>query len=169
MGTFSHISVVPDHLCTNFCFVQIDSYVEIFPNVSHGWTVRYDPKDPSAVKAADKAHQIMIGWFDKHLKWEIFLCDVWSTGEVSLKWHNGGSHAFNNWRQIVLLLISELYPYGFCRFPFFFPLLSLAISILFWQEKCIVEMGTTSRSMDVLFFSFKLNSCFQLQEASFRS
>ncbi|KAL5182453.1 Endo-1,3-1,4-beta-D-glucanase [Glycine soja] len=47
---------------------EIDSYVEIFPNVSHGWTVRYDPKDPSAVKAADKAHQIMIGWFDKHLK-----------------------------------------------------------------------------------------------------
>ncbi|KAL5163568.1 Endo-1,3-1,4-beta-D-glucanase [Glycine soja] len=47
---------------------QIDSYVKIFPNVSHGWTVRYDPKDPKAVEAADKAHQIMIGWFHKHLK-----------------------------------------------------------------------------------------------------
>jgi len=48
--------------------VQIDSYVKIFPNVSHGWTVRYDPNDPKAVKAAGKAHKIMINWFDKHLK-----------------------------------------------------------------------------------------------------
>jgi len=49
-------------------FVQIDSYVKIFANVSHGWTVRYDPNDPKAVKAAGKAHKIMINWFDKHLK-----------------------------------------------------------------------------------------------------
>lgn len=49
-------------------FVQVDSFVKIFPNVSHGWTVRYDPKDPKAVKAAEKAHDIMIGWFDKYLK-----------------------------------------------------------------------------------------------------
>jgi len=48
--------------------VQVDSFVKIFPNVSHGWTVRYDPKDPKAVKAAEKAHDIMIGWFDKYLK-----------------------------------------------------------------------------------------------------
>ncbi|KAK7348264.1 hypothetical protein VNO80_22815 [Phaseolus coccineus] len=42
--------------------------VKNFPNVGHGWTVRYDPNDPKAVKAADKAHRIMIDWFDKHLK-----------------------------------------------------------------------------------------------------
>lgn len=47
---------------------KVDSYVKIFPNVSHGWTLRYDQKDPKAVKAAYKAHQIMIDWFDKHLK-----------------------------------------------------------------------------------------------------
>ncbi|KAL2339135.1 hypothetical protein Fmac_013581 [Flemingia macrophylla] len=47
---------------------EIDSYVIIFPNVAHGWTVRYDTEDPKAVKAAEKAHQITLDWFDKHLK-----------------------------------------------------------------------------------------------------
>ncbi|XP_020228437.1 endo-1,3;1,4-beta-D-glucanase [Cajanus cajan] len=47
---------------------EVDSLVKIFPNVSHGWTVRYDTEDPEAVKAADKAHQITLHWFDKHLK-----------------------------------------------------------------------------------------------------
>ena len=53
---------------THFCFVQVRSEVKIFPNVGHGWTVRYDPNDPKAVKAAEKAHRIMIDWFDKYLK-----------------------------------------------------------------------------------------------------
>ncbi|CAJ1941222.1 unnamed protein product [Sphenostylis stenocarpa] len=47
---------------------KVDYYVKIFPNVSHGWTVSYDPNDPKAVKAAEKAHKIMIYWFHKHLK-----------------------------------------------------------------------------------------------------
>ncbi|KAG2407141.1 uncharacterized protein HKW66_Vig0019630 [Vigna angularis] len=42
--------------------------VKIFPNVEHGWTLLYDPNDPKAVKAADKAHRMMINWFDKHVK-----------------------------------------------------------------------------------------------------
>ncbi|XP_014507313.1 endo-1,3;1,4-beta-D-glucanase isoform X1 [Vigna radiata var. radiata] len=41
--------------------------VKIFPNVGHGWTLLYDPNDPEAVKAADKAHRMMINWFDKHV------------------------------------------------------------------------------------------------------
>ena len=69
MDIFSEISVHFISCVLIFlCFVQIDSYVKIFPNVSHGWTVRYDPNDPKAVKAAGKAHKIMINWFDKHLK-----------------------------------------------------------------------------------------------------
>ncbi|KAK7363688.1 hypothetical protein VNO77_05839 [Canavalia gladiata] len=47
---------------------EVDSYVKIIPNVSHGFTVRYDPNDPRAVKSAEKAHKIMLDWFDKHLK-----------------------------------------------------------------------------------------------------
>ncbi|QCE09145.1 endo-1,3;1,4-beta-D-glucanase-like [Vigna unguiculata] len=68
-----HDSLSPPKLLKQFQQVlnakpEIDSYVKIFPNVSHGWTVRYDPNDPKAVKAAGKAHKIMINWFDKHLK-----------------------------------------------------------------------------------------------------
>jgi len=48
--------------------VQVISYVKIFMNASHGWALRYDPKDPTAVKGAEAAHKIMIDWFDKHLK-----------------------------------------------------------------------------------------------------
>ncbi|KAK7363686.1 hypothetical protein VNO77_05837 [Canavalia gladiata] len=46
----------------------VDSYLKIFPNVSHGFTLRYDPNDPKAVKTADEAHKVMLDWFDKHLK-----------------------------------------------------------------------------------------------------
>ncbi|KAK7335820.1 hypothetical protein VNO80_27883 [Phaseolus coccineus] len=68
-----HDSLAPPKLLNEFKQVlkakpEIDSYVEIFANVSHGWTVRYDPNDPKAVEAADKAHQVIINWFDKHLK-----------------------------------------------------------------------------------------------------
>ncbi|ESW22402.1 hypothetical protein PHAVU_005G150900 [Phaseolus vulgaris] len=66
-------SIAPPKLLNEFKEVlkakpEIDSYVEIFANVSHGWTVRYDPNDPKAVEAADKAHELVINWFDKHLK-----------------------------------------------------------------------------------------------------
>ncbi|XP_013458182.2 endo-1,3;1,4-beta-D-glucanase isoform X1 [Medicago truncatula] len=47
---------------------EVDSFVKIFPNVSHGWTIRYDTKDPEAVKASEEARQILLDWFDKHLK-----------------------------------------------------------------------------------------------------
>lgn len=41
--------------------------MKIFPGVSHGWTVRYDPEDAAAVKAAEEAHQDMLGWFQKYI------------------------------------------------------------------------------------------------------
>ncbi|ESW22400.1 hypothetical protein PHAVU_005G150700 [Phaseolus vulgaris] len=68
-----HDSFSPPKLIKKFKQVldakpEIDSYVKIFANVSHGWTVRYDPNDPKAVKDARKAHKIMINWFDRHLK-----------------------------------------------------------------------------------------------------
>ncbi|XP_057415522.1 endo-1,3;1,4-beta-D-glucanase-like isoform X3 [Lotus japonicus] len=47
---------------------QVDSYVKIFPKVSHGWSVRYNIEDAEAVKAAEEAHQDMLDWFAKHLK-----------------------------------------------------------------------------------------------------
>ncbi|WVZ12089.1 hypothetical protein V8G54_016619 [Vigna mungo] len=47
---------------------QVAYEVKIFPNVEHGWTLLYDPNDPKAVKAADKAHRMMINWFDKHVQ-----------------------------------------------------------------------------------------------------
>ncbi|KAI5415931.1 endo-1,3;1,4-beta-D-glucanase [Lathyrus oleraceus] len=46
----------------------VDSFVKIFPNVSHGWTLRYNTEDPEAVKAAEEAHQILLDWFNKYLK-----------------------------------------------------------------------------------------------------
>ncbi|KAG5023951.1 hypothetical protein JHK82_019841 [Glycine max] len=52
---------------------KVDSFVKIFPNVSHGWTVRYDPKDPKAVKAAEKAHDIMIGWINVSGVWALLI------------------------------------------------------------------------------------------------
>ncbi|CAJ1941218.1 unnamed protein product [Sphenostylis stenocarpa] len=68
-----HDTLSPPKLIKQFKHVldakpEIDSYVKIFPNVSHGWTVRYDPNDPKAVQEANKAHKIMIDWFNKHLK-----------------------------------------------------------------------------------------------------
>ncbi|XP_058759261.1 endo-1,3;1,4-beta-D-glucanase-like isoform X2 [Vicia villosa] len=50
---------------------EVDSFVKIFPNVSHGWTLRYNTTDPEAVKSAEEAHQILLDWFNKHLKREI--------------------------------------------------------------------------------------------------
>ncbi|KAK7264539.1 hypothetical protein RJT34_32148 [Clitoria ternatea] len=46
---------------------EVDSYVKIFPGVSHGWTIRYDTDDPEAVKSAEEAHKILLDWFDKYL------------------------------------------------------------------------------------------------------
>ncbi|XP_010532693.1 PREDICTED: endo-1,3;1,4-beta-D-glucanase-like [Tarenaya hassleriana] len=42
---------------------DVKSCVKIFPNVKHGWTVRYNVTDPVAVKAAEEAHNDMLQWF----------------------------------------------------------------------------------------------------------
>ncbi|KAG9457428.1 hypothetical protein H6P81_001936 [Aristolochia fimbriata] len=47
---------------------EIDSFVKIFPAVAHGWTVRYDIDDETAVQKAEEAHGDMLDWFTKHLK-----------------------------------------------------------------------------------------------------
>lgn len=48
--------------------VQSESSVKIFPGVSHGWTVRYNIDDESAVKSAEEAHCDMLNWFTKYVK-----------------------------------------------------------------------------------------------------
>ncbi|PON81444.1 Dienelactone hydrolase [Trema orientale] len=47
---------------------EVDSYVEIFPNVAHGWTLRYNVDDEAAANSASKAHKKMLEWFSKYLK-----------------------------------------------------------------------------------------------------
>jgi len=47
---------------------EVESFVKIFPGTAHGWTVRYDANDESAVAKAEEAHADMIGWFTKHLR-----------------------------------------------------------------------------------------------------
>ncbi|GMP76942.1 hypothetical protein CsSME_00033400 [Camellia sinensis var. sinensis] len=46
----------------------IDSFVKIFPGVSHGWSVRYDIGNESAVKSAEESHGDMLSWFKKYVK-----------------------------------------------------------------------------------------------------
>ncbi|THG19083.1 hydrolase tropI-like [Camellia sinensis] len=46
----------------------IDSFVKIFPGVSHGWSVRYDLGDESAIKSAEESHGDMLSWFKKYVK-----------------------------------------------------------------------------------------------------
>ncbi|KAI8561422.1 hypothetical protein RHMOL_Rhmol04G0338500 [Rhododendron molle] len=46
----------------------VDSFVKIYPGVSHGWTVRYSDDDASAVKSAEEAHEDMLNWFTKYVK-----------------------------------------------------------------------------------------------------
>lgn len=47
--------------------LQIKSFVKVFPNVFHGWTVRYDEKDPEIVAKAEEAHKDMLDWYAKYL------------------------------------------------------------------------------------------------------
>ncbi|KAJ8619618.1 hypothetical protein MRB53_028147 [Persea americana] len=47
---------------------EVDSFVKIFPGVSHGWTVRYELDEAAAVTVAGEAHQDMLAWFTKHIK-----------------------------------------------------------------------------------------------------
>ncbi|KAJ4894395.1 alpha/beta-Hydrolases superfamily protein [Raphanus sativus] len=48
--------------------LEVKSFVKIFPRVKHGWTVRYDPNDPSEVEAAEEAHKDMLVWLINHVK-----------------------------------------------------------------------------------------------------
>ncbi|KAF7837222.1 endo-1,3-1,4-beta-D-glucanase-like [Senna tora] len=47
---------------------EFESFTKIYPGVSHGWTVKYNVEDESAVKSAEEAHQDMLNWFTKHIK-----------------------------------------------------------------------------------------------------
>ncbi|XP_062150364.1 endo-1,3;1,4-beta-D-glucanase-like [Alnus glutinosa] len=47
---------------------ELDSFVKIFPGVAHGWTVRYNVEDESAVKSAEEAHLDTLNWFTKYVK-----------------------------------------------------------------------------------------------------
>ncbi|KAJ0034027.1 hypothetical protein Pint_24933 [Pistacia integerrima] len=47
---------------------EIDCLVKVFFGVSHGWSVRYNIEDESAVKSAEEAHENMLNWFTKHVK-----------------------------------------------------------------------------------------------------
>ncbi|KAM5550790.1 endo-1,3,1,4-beta-D-glucanase [Rosa sericea] len=47
---------------------KVDNFVKIFPGVSHGWTVRYNDDNVTAVKSANEAHQDMLDWFTKYVK-----------------------------------------------------------------------------------------------------
>ncbi|KAB2625316.1 beta-D-glucanase-like [Pyrus ussuriensis x Pyrus communis] len=48
---------------------EVKGHVKIFPKVAHGWTVRYNVEDKAACKAAEEAHQDLLEWFLKHVKW----------------------------------------------------------------------------------------------------
>lgn len=52
----------------NLFFVQVASFVKIFPKISHGWAVRYNAEDAEAVKVAEEAHRDMLDWLAKHHK-----------------------------------------------------------------------------------------------------
>ncbi|XP_010532707.1 PREDICTED: endo-1,3;1,4-beta-D-glucanase-like [Tarenaya hassleriana] len=47
---------------------DVKSYVKIYPNVEHGWSVRYEESDAEAVKAAEEAHKDMLEWSLIHVK-----------------------------------------------------------------------------------------------------
>ena len=53
--------------------LQFDSFVKIFPGVAHGWSVRYNLEDDSAVKSAEEAQLDMLNWFTKYVKWKLFM------------------------------------------------------------------------------------------------
>ncbi|KAH8955500.1 hypothetical protein BDL97_08G142500 [Sphagnum fallax] len=46
---------------------DIESFVKIFPNASHGWTIRYDENNLQEVAAAEEAHNDMLNWLAKFL------------------------------------------------------------------------------------------------------
>ncbi|KAK8703780.1 hypothetical protein V6N13_047426 [Hibiscus sabdariffa] len=69
-GEFDNVS--PPELIKQFDEIlkasKVDSFVKIFPNCAHGWTLRYDVDDATAVACADEAHKDMLEWFTKYVK-----------------------------------------------------------------------------------------------------
>jgi dienelactone hydrolase len=47
---------------------EVDSHVKIFPGVVHGWAVRYDVNDKTAVEKAEEAQKDMLDWLVKYVK-----------------------------------------------------------------------------------------------------
>ncbi|CAI9107863.1 OLC1v1007334C1 [Oldenlandia corymbosa var. corymbosa] len=47
---------------------EVDSFVKIFPGVSHGWTIRYNEENQKEVESAEEAQQDMLAWFGKYVK-----------------------------------------------------------------------------------------------------
>ncbi|XP_059439668.1 endo-1,3;1,4-beta-D-glucanase-like [Corylus avellana] len=47
---------------------KVKNFIKIYPKVKHGWTVRYNDTDATAVKAANEAHKDMLHWLTKYVK-----------------------------------------------------------------------------------------------------
>nr|PNR49954.1 hypothetical protein PHYPA_011851 [Physcomitrium patens] len=47
---------------------QVPSYVKIFSGVEHGFALRYNLNNATAVAKANKAHRLMIKWLNKYVK-----------------------------------------------------------------------------------------------------
>ncbi|XP_060179716.1 endo-1,3;1,4-beta-D-glucanase-like isoform X2 [Lycium barbarum] len=50
---------------------EVDSFVKIFPNAKHGWTVRYNVENKESVQRAEEAHRDMLDWLTKHVKYSV--------------------------------------------------------------------------------------------------
>eukprot|EP00250_Pteridium_aquilinum_P012555 c20798_g5_i2 orf=178-366(+) len=50
--------------------VQVESFVNIYPGVYHGWRNRYNLDDAKEVADAEEAHNKMYEWFGKFLHQE---------------------------------------------------------------------------------------------------
>ncbi|KAG0560176.1 hypothetical protein M758_10G155600 [Ceratodon purpureus] len=46
---------------------EVKSFVKVFSDVRHGWTVRYEENDENDVEKANEAHKLMLDWFAKYL------------------------------------------------------------------------------------------------------
>ncbi|XP_078148659.1 endo-1,3;1,4-beta-D-glucanase-like [Carex rostrata] len=65
---FSPLEVVKEFAEILSSKPEVDSQVKIFPDVAHGWSVRYDVNDKTAVEKAEEAQKDMLDWFVKYVK-----------------------------------------------------------------------------------------------------